>query len=284
MSDINQKTLQYKQIDFLRLFRLCRERGVVRRKRKMPSQYDRASHVNSSCSKLFKSFLTGVFEDSEVQVDNRRNQYRVMTPSGAAERLNFINGRRTFLTSVDEYRDIIRRLDALSVANDNNGFITGVDAHGYNSFVVASTPSADGRYQAVVSGLTNASNVTRPREEYYRCAKACLDYKARWNEHIGILCSFVDDHRQEIERRMAEQRDQAERERLASLREEERRQEERRRQERQRAAERRQREQAERAERQRQVEEQAQRAHTESRARSQQLFNEALASRRGGAR
>lgn len=288
MTDTQTKTLQYKQLDFLRLFRLSRELGIVRRKRKMPIQYERSTHINSSCSKLFKTFLTGLFEDSDIQVDNRRGVYTIQTPEGAGEKLSFLNQHRQYLSNQGE-ASIIAGLDA--IGTDASGFITGPVQYNYNNFTITASPNTNGRYQAVAAGLENVAELSRPREEYFRCAKACLDYKARWNEHVGRLCAYADENRASIENGAREERDRAARERMARLERDQRALEERRLEERrQRDEQRRQRE----AERQRQLEEteraqaemremvqsRAQQVHNENRTRAQSLFDEALSRRR----
>ena len=200
MSDL--KRLQYKQIDFLRLFRLCREMEFVRRKRKMPNQYEKTSYINSSCSKLFKTFLTGLFSESDINVDGRRSIYTIVTPEGTAERLTYIRNNINTLLKIQEYRDLVR---AYNIINTNNsGFITTPESYGFQHFTV--TPiSNSGRYSRVSASVPNEylKDISRPKEEYYRCAKVCISFKEVWNNNVGYICRTVDNNRKDIEEKIS---------------------------------------------------------------------------------
>lgn len=269
---MNTKRTQYRQIDFLRLFRLCRARGIVKRKRKMPAQFDRASHENSCCSKLFKSFLTDTFEDAEIKVDNRAGTYSIITPEGAAERLRFIRDNLGAIRT--NHPEMFRRYSELTTPD--NDFVRSLTSCNFAYFLITVAAQRNSRYGNLIENLpenARANQVSRPKEEYYRCALACLEFKELWNNHIGVLCSFVDSQREEV--RVAE-----EQRRREAVREEARQRqaaEERRRQEQEEAAA-----AATRAEAERQaVRQQAERTEEARRRRSQNLFNNALNRRRG---
>lgn len=281
------KILQYKQIDFLRLFKLCRELGIVQRKRKMPTQYDRSTHINSSCSKLFKSFLTGTFEDSEIRADARNNSYVVPLPVGAAEKLRFVNSRLQTLRDREDCQDVVRRFRLLTDIGNLN-FIRGPLSYNFSQFLILVIPHTGGRYQSISANLENRSYIARPREEYYQAAKSCLAFKALWNEHVGPICSFVDRERESIEQR--ENAERTERERLRIAEEERAAAAQRQRQEQariRREAEAQARETQRRLEQERraaqaqQVVAQAQQAREQQLSRAQELFNRALTTRQG---
>jgi hypothetical protein len=284
----HDKTIQYRQIDFLRLFRLCRDQGIVRRKRKMPIQYDRASHINSSCSKLFKSFLTGTFEDATVEPNNRYGTYGITISNGSAERLTWLMPRTNSLRDGGnpEHSLIVEKwTEILEVAN--NHFINNLRVSGQEARFTINVKPRESRYSRLYGTISaNGHHITisRPQEEYYRAAKACLAFKDVWNSNIGLICSFVDRERDNVERAERAAQEQAEQNRRRAQEEAERNrrraQEEANELRQQRDAENR-RIQQEREDQQAQVRAQAERERSESRRRAQQMFNEALAARRG---
>lgn len=55
------------QLDFLKLFRLCRELGLVSRCRKMPIQYDNLSNMKSSCRRLLRLVVAHSFPNYDIR-------------------------------------------------------------------------------------------------------------------------------------------------------------------------------------------------------------------------
>lgn len=192
------KQIMYRQIDFLRLFRLCKKMGYVKRKRKMPVQYDKQSYVHSSCSKLFKTFLTGLFEDTDIHVDTRRHEYTIQIPSAAAEALQFITRYKNFLLGSKKYADLMFKFEELSC--NTNGFIVTPETFSYTRFKILSAPRQTGRYGAIVENIVRSyvGNIARPVEEYFRCATESIKYKEIWNRNATFLCNYVDEHREEM--------------------------------------------------------------------------------------
>lgn len=168
----------------------------------MPNQYDKASHINSSCSKLFKTFLTGLFSESDINVDGRRAIYTIVTPEGAAERLTYVRNNLNTLSRIQEYQDLVRAYNALGISD--SGFITAPERYGFQHFTI--TPiSNNGRYSRVSAAVPNeySGDISRPREEYYRCAKACISFKEVWNNNVGYICHTVDNDRREMEKKIS---------------------------------------------------------------------------------
>lgn len=285
------KVLQYRQIDFLRLFKLCRELGVIQRKRKMPTQYDGQNYASLAISKLFKSFLTETFEDLQINAEARLHSYSINIPHETSEKLRFINNRFQTLNVHENYADILTRFTTLMDVSNFNFIISPRD-YNFTLLKITAMPNVGGRFQSIVANMESRVYVSRPREEYYRAAKDCLAYKAVWNEHIGHLCEFVDRERENIERRAQEEQDRlrlAEQERIRQRQELRRAEEQRAREEYQRTRaeeqraheEHQRREVARRAAQAERVVVQAQQIREQQRSRAQELFNQALAARQG---
>ena len=64
------KQIHYRQIDYLRLFRLCKNIGFINRKRKMPSEYgEDISNARSAGKRLLRSLIKELFSDLEINGD-----------------------------------------------------------------------------------------------------------------------------------------------------------------------------------------------------------------------
>jgi len=63
------RAIQYLHLEFLQLFRLCKERNYVNRKRKTPVSYTNRSDALNCCKRLIKFFLEKTFAGHSVSLN-----------------------------------------------------------------------------------------------------------------------------------------------------------------------------------------------------------------------
>jgi len=191
---------QYMQIDFLRLFRLCRSLGVAKRKRKMPTEYDGDNTATAAGRRLLKSLLEKhLFVGSKVQT--QYESLRVNISRDDRQMLNTINT----LTYDTRLRQACGDMGANAVEKYNQ-LATGT------SYVAPYLP-----YEIKVCAINRSNTMGgyRPSEKFYECALDCIEFKELWDTNIQSLRDFYDffqTKRDEIE---AEQRRQREEQRRA---------------------------------------------------------------------
>jgi hypothetical protein len=190
------KYLQYKQIDFLRLFRLTRSLGIIKRKRKMPNQYDNQAYIASSCSKLFKSFLTGLFENCSIQSARGTSAYLICQREDCIEALRFVKTHERLIMASGYPFDVLSNISNIEEFNSD---IISIGISPYTIIVRVFAANFNNSRHSAIASITGV-NCNRPREEFYTAAKECVRFKEVWDANIDGIVEFVEQNRDVIER------------------------------------------------------------------------------------
>ncbi len=202
------KLLQYRQIDFLRLFRLCKEFGFINRKRKMPTEYGSdASATRGAGKRLLRALLKHLFSDFEINSDH--GTYYMVVPREIKESFNFISnhGQDYFdtigvngATALQKFSEIRQTID---------GHVCPTLPHEISIYMQSRDPSSL-YHIATKNGTSN-----KPPEDFFRCARACVKFKKIWDENVPFLVDFAKeeivkerDRLEEIRARREERRRQ----------------------------------------------------------------------------
>jgi len=199
------KKIQYRQIDFLRLFRLCRQRGIVKRKRKTPTEYgDDSSGARGAGKRLLRALIKELFNEFEINSDF--GTYFLAIPRADRDMLSGLSSRtRTFFDNAQEGADALRRFGELR--QNISGHILPSLPYEIKIHIGSNDP-ADRHNSLQGRGIATA----RPRENFYVCAISCIKYKELWDEHMPFLRTFYE-RESRIERQREEQAREAQRER-----------------------------------------------------------------------
>lgn len=207
------KQIQYRQIDYLRLFRLCKNLGFINRKRKMPSEYG-ADHSGSrnAGKRLLRALIKHLFPDLEVNSDY--GAYFMVIPRDARDALAFVGSRAQdyFDAAGESGAEALRKYT--EIRQSIEGHVNPVLPYEIKIFMVSQDRNS--RYN---TARRNGA-VRKPQEDFYRCAKACIEFKRIWDENISFLISFAQEEvtrereRAEALRREREERRRRERERI----------------------------------------------------------------------
>jgi hypothetical protein len=197
---------QYRQLDFLRLFRLCRNLELFNRKRKMPVEYNtddldkNDKNSRSACRRLLRGLVVHIFPDNYTIKSNFNNYFVEFSPEMRSA-LSYINGQVYNLerSQDPEYREAARgyRLIAGHVA----GFIYPRIPY---SVKIHFSPDSRRRYRdvrrmAMGGGNPYGDYIWKPPESFYKCAKACLEYKEHWDKYSDLLMKVAERHKREEE-------------------------------------------------------------------------------------
>lgn len=171
-------SIKLRQIDFLRLFRLCKSMGLVARKRKMPTEYLRDSECKNASKRLLMLVVKDTFKDQNVHSGYSGITVSTSGPAAAEFRtiVNAVlspnyypnNGRRRVQLPPAAHS----RLDELSngVPNFGNGHVSLNFPHSI-SFNYRS-------YRNDIGGR---------KDSFYRCALDCIAFKRHWDESVDII-------------------------------------------------------------------------------------------------
>lgn len=177
-------TIKYIQLDFLRLFRLCREIGAIGRKRKVPIDYNEPKKAIHAGRRLLKILITFLFPN--FQMTNRNGIYFVNVPHNIRNDFMFINNRHEeYFNLLGEEGRNIQDLYA-DLKSHRNGFIRSFLPSEFR--IYAQSYSIMSEYNIAVSN----GAICRPREEFYRCAKTILEYKNIWDNNVEKIREFVE--------------------------------------------------------------------------------------------
>jgi len=171
----------YRQLDFLRLFRLARGLELVKRKRKMPVNYDSDSNARSACRRLLRAVIKQLFNDCTMT--SNWNHYFVVLPQEQRNALTYFIRNIGYLTRSDirEVRDAVASYE--EIAEHIDGFIY---------------PALPSQIKVRLSSAShtrrnrNSIQAIKPAENFYRCAVACIRYKAIWNTHIDSIIKVAE--------------------------------------------------------------------------------------------
>ena len=182
-------TTHYRQLDFLRLFRLARGLGLVKRKRKMPSDYTALDDnektqgdSRSACRRLLRMILQHVYP--EFTISSNWNHYFLSFPQEHKDTLTFLlqNFRhieastdKETVEAVSYYREMMLASGLIAVALP------------YQIKVRLSNIRPNTR--------SNSYQPIRPRESFYQCAIESIRYKELLDKCMPVIIKVVNAHK-----------------------------------------------------------------------------------------
>lgn len=196
---------QYRQLDFLRLFRLCRNLELFNRKRKMPVEYNtddvdkNDKNSRSACRRLLRALIVHIFPETYT-IKSNFNNYFIEFPPEMRSALSYMNSNLyDFQRSEDpEYREAATGYRLL--AGQLGGFVYPRIPY---SIKIHFAPDQRRRYRDVrriaMGGSGTGTFIWKPPESFYQCAKACLEYKEHWDKYAELLVRVSERHKKEKE-------------------------------------------------------------------------------------
>lgn len=201
---------QYRQIDFLRLFRLCRNLGLFNRKRKMPKEYNSDDlekddkNARSACRRLLRILIVHIFPD-HYNIKSNFSNYFIEFPPEMRSALSYINNAVYDLERSEdkEYREAAAGYRLIS--SHVSGFVYPRIPY---SIKIHFSSDQRRRYRDVrrlaMGQNTYGDFVFKPPEDFYNCAKACLEYKEHWEKYADLLIKVAERHKREREKKRVE--------------------------------------------------------------------------------
>lgn len=207
------KTLQYRQIDYLRLFKLCREMGVVKSKRKLPIQCEQ-NYQKSLCKRLLGSLIKELFTDWAITNDDLH--FYLSIPGSVGDTLAILlSKQRNYFDQNGE-----DGATALIKFNELKQIFSGHITMNLPSEIRVEMVSYDrsSKYNRLVGVRGPATK--RPRESFFQAGKSIIEFKKVWEANVPFLLNFITTEeerrkqREEEQNRQKKERRQAERLRL----------------------------------------------------------------------
>jgi len=193
MSNVEINSQQYIQLDYLRLFRLCKNLNLVNRKRKMPINYalNDISNSRSACKRLLRTLIIYIFPD-EYKIKSDYNCYFIEFPYTIRYNLSYIN---------THYDNLQRSQDPeyIEAINGYTLLCTSIREFIYPRVpynIKISFSSLDNRNYYPLENR-NTTYIYKPDENFYKCAVACLEYKEHCDKYIEFLDRIVNRHKTE---------------------------------------------------------------------------------------
>lgn len=195
-------TQQYRQIDFLRIFRLCKDLGLFNRKRKMPTEYVLENQENndkngrSACRRLLRALIVHIFP-SNYTIKSNFNNYFVEFPIDVRNALSYINANSYNIerSSNLEHREALTGFRL--IATNLNDFVYPRIPY---SIKIHFSPEQRRRYGYVRNtGNGREDYIWKPPENFYQCAKTCLEYKENLEKYIELIMKIAIEHRKDVE-------------------------------------------------------------------------------------
>lgn len=190
------KETQYRQLDFLRLFKLCKEMDIVKRKRKMPVESE--GNTKNAGKRLLSSLISVLFPDMKINTEG--DNFRLNFSQEARDALSQLaNKPRSYFDNAGEEGAVaFRRYE--TIKQSFRGHV--IPIFPYEIRISISSNDASDKYVMLArAGVETA----RPTENYYTCAKACIEYKNIWYENISSLITFFSLEEGRQKEREAEQ-------------------------------------------------------------------------------
>lgn len=226
MSQVDQETpiitkSIYRQIDFLRLFRLCKELGLVQRKRKMPVDYN-SSNVEyndksgrSSCRRLLRLVIMDQFPEEHFKIRSNHDGYYIELPRELRQRINYYYSHiERFERNTPEAARVVHLYESINIVNFEHIHVNLP----YKISIIFSSPR-------------RSLYTRKPSEDFYQTAMDVISYRRILDENYDRLIQAIDEWptiqariNREREQRIQERRRQQEAEeqqRMERLREQE---------------------------------------------------------------
>jgi hypothetical protein len=196
---------QYRQIDFLRLYRLCKDLNLFNRKRKMPIEYKSNNESNndedsrSACRRMLRTLIIHIFPDN-CKIKSSFDNYYVEFPADTREAFSYIsNNSRVLEHSEDlEYKDAVVGFRFLS--DQFGGFVYPRMPY---SVKIHFSQDQRRRFRGSRRNTANSINdsgeyIYKPSESFYKSAKACVEYKTHWDKYHNLLINVCNRHKFEM--------------------------------------------------------------------------------------
>jgi len=175
------RSIQYLHIDFLRLFRLCRQLGYVNKKRKMPNEYALTPQAIDCCKRLLKTFLTKTFPEGTVSVSGSN-----VHVTFSDKHTNLLRGAIQKCNMAEKGKEIRQLFDEMC-SNTNNYLQTHF--YSYNKHISISTTGRTYYYR-----YDRYSGRTPHR--FFEAAQAAIEFKQKWDVLIPWLTEMTEKDKQ----------------------------------------------------------------------------------------
>jgi len=198
------RKVQYRQIDFLRLFRLGKGLGYFKRKRNMPISYD-SNDALKCCKRLFRDFLVKTFpKDENFTIAANESSFMIHFSGEYYYMFNYFISNKEFIASLDGGKDALAKAEDL--LNSGDDFIR-----------ISVTKLYVQPYVGNSRGYYN--DHSSPREKYYLCAKRVIEYRDQWNKNFPVIWKFYLK-RTKLEQKMLKEKEEKEEKKNKELQEE----------------------------------------------------------------
>jgi hypothetical protein len=181
---------QYMQIDFLRLFRLCRSLDVAKRKRKMPIDYDDENTASATGRRLLKSLLDKHLFNGWPKPRTQYSTISIPIPTLDRSVFNIINSlfyNNNLMNACGELGSDVRQKYS-ELLEGNAPFVSTYFP--YEIKIRLTDRNAD-----TLSGF-------KPQERLYECALHCIEFKNKLDDYMPVFREFHEFYttrREEIE-------------------------------------------------------------------------------------
>lgn len=164
---------QYRQIDFLRLFRLCRSMGVAKRKRKMPIEYNDDSKAAAVGRRLLKSLLEKeVFNGWKINMRSESICLYIKIEDRAALLClrSVFNSTDRFYAYEEKAREAMAKYNEIAAGSQH--------VRPYMPYEIKITTRRLHRPEY------------KPTNNFFKCALEVIEYKRLWDSNIKIIRDF----------------------------------------------------------------------------------------------
>jgi hypothetical protein len=185
MANTVLREIQYRQIDFLRLFRLGKEKGYFKRKRKMPIDYPNSKDdAIKCCRRLLRDFIAKTFPKNEgFLVSSEIPKFIIdCHQTGIRNIYHYFSHYRETILLLDGGKEVLEKFNELTASRDC--FLNLDQSYvncGHNNLYVYPSPTH-----------SNSQRSFRPIQELYPCAKEVLEYRKIWLENFPSVKNFFD--------------------------------------------------------------------------------------------
>lgn len=187
-----ERLKQYQQIDYIKLFMLCKRNGLVKAKRKTPAQ---STDSNRPGKALFAEFIKKTFVDYKFKSERRFKKYAyLILPDG-----------HKYLSISREVNNI-ERTDSdewMSLQTAYNSFLQGnvgalrfnINAGYYYNNSYISITFARSRKWEELCGELGSYDISRPEYSIYENAILLLQFKNEIEERYNSLCNSLETYK-----------------------------------------------------------------------------------------
>lgn len=195
----NSRIKQYQQIDYIKLFALCKERGIVKAKRKTPAQ---SEDPVRPCKLLFSEFIKKTFSDFKFKSDRRYRRYIYLMFQGGGHKYISISRDINNIerTSSIEYQNLMQAFNlflqgGVGILNFNMN-----SRYYYNNSYISITFEKSRKWEELCRDI-GSYNVSRQDFSAYESAIALLQFKDYIEEKYNNLLSILETYKEFLKER-----------------------------------------------------------------------------------